>query len=128
MIYRYFWWFYFLPANSLLFFSSLASVSPTISDRQIAIAYKRMFSIFEHAWYNHQPMFVKFEKALPLYQRALALGLYCKMLKPHTPLIPFYAYMAEESFIGSLDEFDYMSELYNVVKQINNPEREEGRG
>ena len=89
---------------------------PSISHREVAIAYKRMFTIFEHAWYNHQAMFEKFEKVLKLYQRALAVGLNSKMLKPHTPLIPFHAYMEEESVIEEIGEYDYIRELDCIIQ------------
>lgn len=93
---------------------------PVISNHQMSIAYKRMFTIFEHAWYCHQPVFIQFEQTLRLYQRALALGLYYKLLKPHTPLIPFHAHIDDESATKEISECEYLNELDCIIEFASN--------
>lgn len=124
--------------------AQLISVIPTISHREVTIAYKRMFTIFEHAWYCHRSMFEKFEKVLRLYQRALAVGMYSKMLKTRTPLIPFHRDMgvstdeegegvegggnsqggqASGSVIEGINEYDYMRELDFIIRMTTREKR-----
>lgn len=63
-------------------------------------------------------MFVRFEKMLQLYQRALVLGIGCKLLKAHAPLIPYLSNIEEEKEFVQIDEFDYMDELDYIIRKL----------
>lgn len=95
----------------------LGTVIPALTFRTLSVAFKRLFQIFEHAWYFHQRVFVGFENVTNLYQRALAFGIFSKMLT-RVPLIPYKLAFRPEEITG-LDEESYMKELTYLVQNAH---------
>lgn len=88
----------------------LSTITPSVSMHTLSITYKRLMAIFQHAWYFHPDVFVKFEAITNLYEQSLALGIYTKMSQNNIPLLGYQLNFKRENITGLGDD-GYMREL-----------------
>lgn len=67
----------------------LAHLANHLSHHVLAQVYKRLMTIFDHAWFHHNQLFLAFERENQSYSRGVEMGLRWGMLGGRTPLIPF---------------------------------------